>query len=54
MSSLLDTSTGTLPPRIISGDSALWALLGTGCIPGPHSIITRLLSFYSPLASFEY
>ena len=54
MSSLLDTSKKTLPPRMISGDSALWALLGTGCIPGPHSIITRLLSFYSPLASFEY
>ena len=41
VSSLLDTSTRTLPPRIISGDSALWALLGTVCIPGPHSIITR-------------
>ena len=53
MSLLLDTSKRTLPPRMISGDSALWALLGTGCIPGPHSIITRL-SFYSPLASFEY
>ena len=54
VSSLLDTSKRTLPLRIISGDSALWALLRTGCIPGPHSIITRLLSFYSPLASFEY
>ena len=52
--SLLDTSKRSLPPRIISGDSALWSLLGTGCIPGPHSINTRLLSFYSPLASFEY
>ena len=53
-SSPLDTSRRSLPPRIISGDSALWSLLGTGCIPGPHSINTRLLSFYSPLASFEY
>ena len=40
--------------QIISGDSALWSLLGTGCIPNPRSINTRLLSFYSPLASFEY
>ena len=54
VSSLIDTSKRTLPPRMISGNSALWALLGTGCIPGPHSIIIRLLSYYSPLASFEY
>ena len=53
VSSLLGTSRRSLPPRIISGDSALWSLLGTGCIPGPHSINTRLLAFYSPLASFE-
>ena len=43
----------SLPHRIISRSSALWSLLGIGCIPGPHSINIRLLSFYSPLASSE-
>ena len=53
VSSLPGTLRRSLPHRIISGSSALWSLLGIGCIPGPHSINIRLLSFYSPLASSE-
>ena len=53
VSSLPGTLRRSLPHRIISGSSALWSLLGIGCIPGPHSISIRLLSFYSPLASSE-
>ena len=51
--SLPGTLRRSLPLRIISGSSALWSLLGIGCIPGPHSINIRLLSFYSPLTSSE-
>ena len=51
--SLPGTLRRSLPHRIISGSLALWSLLGIGCIPGPHSINIRLLSFYSPLASSE-
>ena len=53
VSSLPGTLRRSLPPRIISSSSALWSLLGIGCIPGPHSINIRLLFFYSPLASSE-
>ena len=53
VSSLPGTLRRSLPHKIISGSSALWSLLGIGCIPGPHSINIRLLSFYSPLASSE-
>ena len=51
--SLPGTLRRSLPHRIISGSSALWSLLGIDCIPGPHSISIRLLSFYFPLTSSE-
>ena len=53
VSSLPGTLRRSLPHRIISGSSALWSLLGIGCIPDPHNINIRLLTFYSPLASSE-
>ena len=51
--SLPGTLRRSLPHRIICGSLALWSLLGIGCIPGPHSISSRLWSLYSPLASSE-